>query len=481
MGVLGRVLGRLVEAVVGDSTAGRVAESAGATVDADDDQWRPLSTDGTRDLVPVTQRRMQQLAVYAWERIGLARAIIELPIAYIAGRGCAFATSDKEATRLLDRHWRDGLNQWPIRLEQRVRELSLFGEQCWAVFRNSVSGAVRVGYIDPQIIDEVIADPDNAEQPIGVRLLPDAGGRKRTFRVIVNVPETAFGREARAMRAQMVDGECFFFRVNGLSAGRRGRSDILPVIDWLDAYEEFLFGELERADNARNFVWDVTLKGATADQVRERAQQIAPPLPNSVRVHNDAEEWQAVSPSINAYESAAGARMFRNAILATVSIPPTWVGDGEDANRASSQSMAEPTERMLERRQSVVGHMLCELGRYVLRSHWRVLDREPSDEQQAILDSVRIEWPALTAKDTTRYAAALQQLVNACLLAVDEGLITRETALSMIAAMAAELGVEIDAEAELERASQGAADRGAGVDPGLYQPARDEGAAGEMP
>lgn len=447
MGVLSSIVGWMFG-------SGRFVESAGETIDADDDQWRRLSGDANRDLAPMTQSRMQKLAVHLWERNGLANRLVELPIAYILGKSCRVVVDDADAQKLLTRHWNDGLNRWDLKLPKRARELSIFGEQCWIAFRNPMSGFVRFGYLDPSLIDDVVTDPDNIEQPIGVRTVADQAGNKKTYRTLVNVSEAAFGRKARSMRAQMVDGDCFYFSVNDLSAGRRGRSDLLPLIDWLDAYDEFLYGELDRADHLRNYVWDVTLKGADDAAVKKRAREIQAPGPNSVRVHNDAESWDAVSPALSAYEAAAGSRLFRNHILGARSIPPTWYADGEDANKANSQSMAEPTERVLEQRQGYLGYILAETMRFVLRSAWHALDREVTDDEQRILDSVRVDWPPLTAKDTTRYASAFASVVSAGVQAINEGLFSRETVVAMLASLAAQLGVEVDVEAELEEAQR---------------------------
>lgn len=431
---------------------GRFAEASGTTIDADEDQWRRLSSDANRDLAPMTQARMQKLALHLWERNGLANRLIELPVAYMLGKGCRVVVDDPDAQLLLTRHWNDGLNCWDLKLAKRARELALFGEQCWPVFRNQVTGFVRFGYLDPALIEDVITDPDNIEQPIGVRTVPDKAGRQRTYRVLLNVRETAFGREAQALREQMTDGECLYFRVNDLSAGKRGRSDLLPLCDWLDAYDEFLYGELDRTDHLRNYVWDVTLKGADEATVKARAAQISAPAPNSVRVHNDSETWQAVSPQLASYEAAAGARLFRNHILGSRTLPPTWFADGEDANKSNSQGMAEPTERVLESRQTYLGYCIAETMRYVLRSAWNALDRDVTDEEQRLLDSVRMDWPALTAKDTTKYASAFQQTVSAGAQAIDQGLLTRETVVALLASLAAQLGVEVDVEAELAAA-----------------------------
>lgn len=93
-----------------------------------------------------------------------------------------------------------------------------------------------------------MTDPDNAEQPIGVVTKRDKKGRYKRFRVIINGSEDVFTARTRGIRANdFTDGECFYFAVNDLSTAPRGYSDLLASADWSDAYEQFLFGELERA------------------------------------------------------------------------------------------------------------------------------------------------------------------------------------------------------------------------------------------
>lgn len=438
----------------------RFVEAAGATIETEDDGWRRLTGDGQRDLAPMTHDRMQRLAHFLWETNLLANRLIELPVAYLLSQGVSWRIDDDEAQVALNRHWKDGLNAWDMKLPKRVRELAMFGEQCYPVFRDDNTGFVRLGYLDPAEIATVITDPDNREQPIGIVTKRDAKARSRRYRVIVNVPETAFAERTRQIRAEFENGDCFFFRVNDLASSTRGRSDLLAQIDWLDAYDQFLFGELDRAGFLRAFVWDVTMTGATPEEVAARARTISAPRPNSVRVHNEGETWEPKAPSLQSADAAAGARLFRNHVLGGATVPEHWFGGAEDVNKSTGSSMTEPTEKMLDMRQRVVGHLLESIGQYVVRAHWRALDKELSGAQVEILDTLRVEWPELTAKDTTKYASALQQVTAAAAQGIAEGLVSRETGLRLIASMAARLGVEIDVEEELATAQSQLAERG---------------------
>jgi hypothetical protein len=114
-----------------------------------------------------------------------------------ARRGRAARGADEENQKALDRFWKDPINEMAIKLPKKARELAMFGEQLWPVFVNEEDGMVRLGYIDPKIIDIVVTDPDNREQPIGIVTKKDDKGRFYKFRVIINGPRACSRRRRR--------------------------------------------------------------------------------------------------------------------------------------------------------------------------------------------------------------------------------------------------------------------------------------------
>ncbi len=432
-----------------------VREAYGQTVDIDEDQWRPLTGDAKRDLTPLTQARMREIAVYLWESNLLANRLIELPLAYLLAEGVTLKVDDEENQKTLDRFWRDPINQMDLKLPKKLRELALYGEQCYPAFVNEHSGEVRLGYLDPALIETVVMDPDNPEQPIGIVTCRDRKGVARRYKVIVNGPEDVFTKRTQAIRESFADDEAFYFTINDLSNGRRGRSDLLAQADWLDNYDQFLFGELDRVGFLRSFVWDVTLKGATPEEVNRRAKDIAPPAPGAVRVHNDAEEWKAETPGLQAADNSEMARLIRNHVLGGRTIPEHWYGGGGDVNRAVGAEMGEPTFKTFSMRQREAKHILQVIGVYVLRQKHLAESTSEPDLEDPIFD-VEAIFPEMTARDTSKYAAALQQVVVAVGLAIDKQLISKETALKIINSIAGRLGIEIDADDELAKAQDAA-------------------------
>ena len=426
----------------------KFVESVGISVE--EEGFTKLTGDKDRSLSSLTQERMQELAVFLWKSNPLANRIIELPLVYLLAEGVTMSVKDETAQAWLDEFWNDPINQMDVKLPKKVREMSLFGEQCWPVFKNPTNGAVRLGYLDPGLIKEVKTDPDNTEQPIGV--ITKALGKKRKskkYRIIVPGSENIFGEEAKKIREEFNDGECFYFNINALSSSSRGLSDLLATMDWLDLYDKALFGEVERWDALRSFIWDVTLRGATEETVKKRASEIEVPSSGGVRVHNDAETWQAVTPDLQAANGAENARTVRNHILGGSTLPEHWYGGGGDVNRSTAGEMGEPTFKTFKFRQTEWKHILETVCFYAVYSRLEKTGNIPED-----LRDYRpvAQFPELTHRDTSVYAAALQQTVVAVGIAVEKGMMTEETAVAVIGSMISRIGIEIDPAKELEQA-----------------------------
>lgn len=441
------IVKRVYQAITG---TGAFREALGVSIDRGEDGWRKLSGDAGRDLSPITQSRQLELAAYLWATNPLANRLIELPVAYLLAEGVALKVADEEAQAWLDAFWRDPINRMSMKLPKKVRELAIYGEQCWPVFVNSITGHMRLGYLDPAQIEKVVTDPDNIEQPIGIVARTTRRGRIRRYRVITGGPENVFTARTQEIRKTFTDGDCFFFVVNDLSNATRGHSDLLPVIDWLDLYDQALYGEAERWDLLRSFIWDVTLKGATEETVKARAAEIDVPTSGGVRVHNDAEEWQAVTPDIQAANGAEASRLFRNHILGGMSLPEHWYGGGGDVNRNTASSMDETTEKVMAMRQQVWKHILEMVGQYQVNMRLQAIFGEGFDFTDPDYE-VQAEFPEIATKDTTAYASALQQVIIGAGAAVTQGLLSQESAVAIIAFVATRLGVPIDAAEELER------------------------------
>lgn len=440
---------RAVNAAPAAPPAHPVREAAGITVDDDDDKWRRLTGKAAnRDLPSLSQETMRRMAAYLWETNLLANRLIELPLAYLLAEGVQLVCEDEEHQSWLDAFWHDPINQMGLKLPTYVRELALFGELCWPVFVNQISGEVRLGYLDPSLIGDVMTDPGNAGQDIGVETIRDTNGETRRFATVLRGDDhELLGQAACQARDGYRDGKCFYFAINRFAAGKRGRSDLMAQMDWLDGFDEFMFDQMERNSEHDAFIWDVKLSGATPEDVIERARNIQRPNRGSVRVHNEQEEWTAVAPSLNAVDRSESARLFRNYALGGATIPEHWFGGGGDVNRAAAGEMGDPFFKIATARQTLLRHVLQEVGAYVL---WRRAEAEGQKPDWASPAwRVTAKFPEMVTRDVTKISAAMQSCVTAVSSALADRLITRRTALEIIAVAARRLEVDIDPEAEL--------------------------------
>lgn len=421
--------------------------------------WRRVTGNGLdsineRDLAPMAQDRMQKLAEHLWQSNLLANRLVELPLAYLLAEGVTLQCKNEEHQKLLNSFWSDPINNWPLKLQPRVRALGLLGEQCYIANVREGDGFVRFGYLDPRQIATVVNDPDNPEQPIGLITKRDSRGRQYKYRVIVlGEDHELFSAKTTRIRAEsFTDGDCVLYQLNKFPNGSRGRSDLLGQMDWLDAYDEFLFGEIDRIGYLRSFVWDVTLKGADEATVAKYEKTFVPPGPNSTFVHNDQVELKPMAPELQAADTSQSARLLRNQVLGGSTMPEHWFGGGGDVNRAAASEMGEPTFKMYSSRQSFLKLMLEEIGRYLLLCNARTRGVTPDwsdDEWQ-----VTAVFPELLNRDITKFASAMQTVVTAVVQLIEAGLMTEETALKIVADVAQRFGQDFDAKTELEAARQ---------------------------
>lgn len=437
-----------------DETEEKVVEAANSN-HADDglDGYRPITSDGNRNLTPLSQTRMRKVAAMLWEQNLLANRLIEIPVAYLLAEGVKLSHEDDELNEVLKNFWDHPINKMGRKLEKRVRELGMYGEIFMPAFVNETTGAVRLAYLDPDSVKDVVFDPDNPEQPIGIITHRDKKGNFKRFKVIINGDEDdCFTDRTVAIRDNFTDGQLFYFAINTIGAHPRGRSDLLAQADYLDIYDHMLYGEADRMDFLRAFVWHFKIEGADQNEIdtKWKKEFSTPPQPSSTMVTNEKVTMEPKSPTLNSSETDTAARLFRNHILGGGTFPEQIFGGGGDVNRSTGETMMEPFEKILKMRQEVIVEMLNEIGVFVLRKHeMRSGSQEPDLDHP--LYKLSVSMPEMTAKDTTKYAAALQQVVTACQIAQRAGYITHIEAIKLIDSIAGKLGVDIDADKEMKK------------------------------
>lgn len=439
----------------------------GAGIDSDEHLYRSL-TGSSRDITPLTQDRVLQLASYLFESNPLARRIVELTKDFVVGDGFTQHSPIPEIQAVLDRFWTDPITNLTMTQHLKVLELGLYGEQIFPAFVNEVTGHVRLGVIDPLLVSRVVHDPDNVTIPIGIIMksttVPGTTIDGARYRIIYPASDAdLFTSHTQAIRKTFDDGECFYFATNKLTGFSRGRSDLLSLIDWLDGYDRYLFDTMERPALMNAFIWDVTLTGASQQKVDDwTLRHSAPPKPGTVRVHNEKEKWEATTPDLKSSDGQIGARLIRNHVLGGSGTPAHFYSEAEDINKSVGAEMAAPVFRRLSVRQHLCTQMFVTLCRYqILKAIEPVPGRKgPLWEYQTVTlpgenreipatEAFHIQPSAINPKDLQRASAVLNSVAQAVNLALLTKTMKPETAVKLLAVAANEMGVDVNPHDEL--------------------------------
>lgn len=414
--------------------------------DNDETGWRKLTGNTIRNLSPIKQERMYEIAVHLWENTPLGKRIIEIIKDFLVADGLPFEAENPDVYQALEDFWYDPLNQMDIYFEKHAREQWLFGILCLPAFTAKNGGNLRIGYIDPAQIKEVITDPGNVKMIIGVILKDETGHEGMKLRTILPAnAEDILSNKAKTLRASYMDGECFYSAVNNLTNNPMGRSELLVSADWIDAHEQFLFDATDKWTLLNSFLWDITVKGGDAAKCKEQADNLTKKA-GSAFAHNENVTLQAVTPDLKTQDVSTGSRTVKNHILGAHGFPSFWFGDGDDANRAVGVEMGTPAFKSLSSKQRAF-KAFVEL---ILQT---VIDRRMAARTLACSDDDAKNWsvvlPELTSKDITKISAALAQVTTALVQAIQQEIIDTITARKIFLVIAGSLGVEID-EADVE-------------------------------
>lgn len=411
--------------------------------------WRRLTGAPTRELPMMDQDRAIEVAYWLWKTNPLARWIIEVITAFVAAKGAPFTCTNDKVMELLTSFWQDPVNRMDIHWENFVRELGIYGEQCWPAFVAEQTGRIRLGYLDPAQIEQVFPDPENVKIKVGVTVKSQAGGTARRLKVVLDGENEAFlSEQGTALRETFTDGQCFYFSINALTNEMRGTSDLFVVADHLDGYEQFLYDSNEKYARFNAFFYDITVDGADETKLAERREMYEPPKTGEAFIHNEKVKAEAVAPDLKAHDAEKAARLHRNHILGALGLPEHWFGGGGDVNRATAAEMDAPAKKIIKNRQEKIKNMLEFVFDFVIDSAVaaRYLTGVPADE----LYSYEIQTPEISDKDVAKLSTMLQQVADALTAAEVQGWISNDEAAKAFAYFLAFVGYEYDPEAEGE-------------------------------
>jgi len=319
-------------------------------------------------------------------------------------------------------------------------------KNCWPVFVDEYTGMVRLGYLDPRNIKEVIVDPLNCETAIGITW--KVGLDEYQAKTLLD--ETAISDQAKAKRDTFTDGQVFYFAVNKLSNATRGLSDLLPVMDAIDVLDRLLFNRAEKVEVLSNYWVDVVMPGATQEEVDAflAGSGAQMPKPGRVNAHNDRLQYDIMAPKLEAYQFQTDFNLIRNYIGFGVGFPEHWLGEGGDVNRATALEMGDPANKRLRSRQAEIEAIMRYIFDYVIET-----GKEAGEIPKEADTTVNVAFPELSPKDLEQHAKVLQLTAQALIQLKIDGDIDETHVRDMLQVVAQPFGVEWTFE-DMETAAQ---------------------------
>ena len=382
-----------------------------ATMTDDDRLWRSIASP-PGDVAFGEHSDNIANSVEAYRKNPLAYRLIELTTDFVLGRGVKVRADSPEAQSLVDRFWGHQQNRLDIRQFELCTELSISGELFVTFHTNPYDGMTYIRTIPAQMIDQIETNPEDIEDELRFHRVGSIAAASASLK-----PVSIEGR-------WWTNEECRHYAINRLPGCVRGQGDLVPMLPWLRRYKDWLTDRVRINKFKGAFLWDITLKGATKQAILARQAQLAsPPSPGSVIVHNEAEEWKAIQPMIDAQSVEPDGKAMRLMLAAGGGVPLHFLAEGESATRATAAEMGAPTYRHFERRQLYFGFIICDIVREALR------------RAGLPLASFRLtaEFEDLTTEDNLRTAQSAALVARALAQAVEQGIVDRDEARAVLA------------------------------------------------
>lgn len=431
---------------------GTVREAAAIDPDLNQDQhlYRRYGT-AQRDLLGYALNRAQNLSVHTYRSNPLANRIIKIHTTYMAGHGFALTCRNPEVQAVAEEFWNAPRNQLHINHRPFARDFLLFGEGIHPVGSDDAgTGATTVGFIDPTCVERIDRHPYNNMILDQIVLEADAGRHREPLKIITS--------ETNPLEddAGLMIGDTFAWLHDRIGGASRGTPFLLPTLDWLDAYDQTIWELLERVKAVRAFFWNVKVQGGD-DEVQDakRIWGTTPPKSGSVRFMTDAMDVEAAQPQIGVVEDAAAARLILRHIAAGAGVAPHWLGDPEDANRSTAESMDAPVLRSLADIQETWKTQTEDMIRYAVdrKVAAGMLPRllqptdnlgNPAGDIEPARNLVQTQLPSITDDDIVAAAGALTSVAQAFLALDTAGYGDPNLARQVIRQILPSLGVPAD-------------------------------------
>ena len=338
----------------------------------------------------------------AWRKNPLARRLVSIVTAFVLGSdGIRLRSDYGPLDRFLTEFMNHPKNQVALKQTLWSDELTRSGELFPVLFTNEADGMSYIRMMPASQIEHIVTADGDYETELEYQEVSQPG----------EDPKIWYSPHApRSTPNGSVPPVMLHYAINRPVGCVRGESDLAPILPWLKRYSRWLEDRVRLNSAIRAFLWIVKVPGKLVQQKQE--QYKSPPSPGSVIIADrEGEEWEAVTPSLQARDAAADGRMIRWMIVAGgPGTGLTDIGEAETANLATAKAMGELRRRFLRQRQAYFAFIIQDIA---LTAWNRAVEAGLRRGKPATLQQIHVTSPDVSPEDNEDLARAATAISTA--------------------------------------------------------------------
>ncbi|MCK5236313.1 MAG: hypothetical protein KAR06_04930 [Deltaproteobacteria bacterium] len=324
---------------------------------------------------------------------------------YTFGSGMTWSAEDDNARKALEAFWNSPENNAVLSARGQRKssdKLNIDGDIFFALFLGP-NGEVRIRWIDPLEITEIITNPGDRENIRYYRReWSDVLGQHRAiYRDWTNIKDDPAQDISGKVIKKTEDALIYYLNVNTTS--QRGNPLLLPALLWMKYYNKFLSSRIGIMLALAKFAWRTKVKGGqtAVDSIKAKThdQEIAA---GSTILENMGADTTPIKVETGAANAYSDGRQIKLMIFSSVGISEQYFSDISTGNLATAKTVELPMQKMFQSYQAVWADAYKDINNIVLKHN-----NIPEDKWYVDLD-----FPPIAPRDVTQIADALVKILN---------------------------------------------------------------------
>lgn len=411
----------------------------------DDTGWSRLTGDGVISREAIREQSLKARVMAIADP--LIRRGVNLRVAYVWGTGVAVSADaggegSQDVNAIVQAFLDDPSNQATFTTgqahERLERGLATDGERFLALATTPATGRVEVRIIGAEQIDDIITNPEDAEDPwlykrtyTTKQVTATTSGTTTTRSVTRTVYYPAVGYRPNR-RARTIDGHevewdtpVLHVAVNRPEGSNRGTPDVLAALPWALGYKTFLEDWARLVKALSRFAFQATAKnGRGAAQTRERINagtaDVNGPVGQTV-ITPEGQKFEAIGKSGATIDSRSGFPLAAM-VAAGLDVPATMLTSdpGVTGARATAETLDRPLELVIGMRRDLWTGVFRQVLDYVIDCAiragrlrgTRIIDRYTGREVVTLTGEqdrgIQIDFPDLSEVDLKTLMEAIK-------------------------------------------------------------------------